>query len=1030
MRQMFRSPLILLSTFAVSLLVTSGVQAQSYFGRNKVQYKDFKFEVMKTDHFDIYFYPEEKDSAARVARMAERWYTRHSELFGHEMTTRQPLVLYASHPDFEQTNVVGGAIDEGTGGVTEGMKRRVVLPLAGTLAETDHVLGHELVHAFQYDIASQRAAAQGGRQGGGAGVESLPLWFIEGMAEYLSIGPVDAHTAMWIRDAARKEKLPTIAELDNPKYFPYRWGQALWAFIGGRWGDEVIPRIYRDALRSGNMDVALKNSTGFNAKALSAEWHAAIHNQEDPILKANALVGTFGTNVTGLDTSPQAMNVSPSLSPDGKRIIYFSSRDMLSIGLYLADTANGRILRKLVDTTLDPHFSSLEFINSAGSWKSDSRQFVVGAIRSGTPELAIINVENGDVAREIPFPKLGEILNPTWSPDGSSIAFSAITGGDTDLFVYDLKTNRERQLTNDPFADLQPAWSPDGRRLAFVTDRFSSHLENLSAGEYQLAMLDIASSQIQPVHTFDAGKSINPQWNADGRRLYFVSDRDGISNVYVVNVESGAIGQVTKVDAGVSGITALSPAISSGIDAKTLALSAYENSSYHIYLVDSPDALAGRPVSDANTRLEAAGLPPSPRNQSLVAKLLHDPDAGLPPAAQTASVEPYHTHLSLDAVGQPYVSAGVSRFGALVGGGVAFSWSDVLGNHNLYGALNADTYGSSFSDIAKDTGGVLAYMNLKHRWNWGASIEQTPYLAGGYAAGTGTTASGQAAYLDQTIIQREIYRSLSGIVSYPFSSSNRIEFGAGTAQLSYDQSVRTVATSLTSGSVISDTTTNSALASTLHMQTATAGFVNDNALFGPTSPVAGQRARFEVSPTFGSVQYTTGLVDYRRYFMPARFYTFAGRILSYGRYGSGAEDPRLIPLFLGYPEFVRGYGINSFSAGECSATTGTCPTFDRLVGSKMLVGNFEFRFPLLRPFGVTDKMYGPVPVEVALFTDAGVAWNHGQRPFTSERKPVRSAGVTLRTNLLGFAVAQIDYAHPFDRPGRGWIWGFSLIPGF
>jgi hypothetical protein len=173
------------------------------------------------------------------------------------MHTRQPLVLYASHPDFEQTNVVGGTIDEGTGGVTEGMKRRVVLPMAGTLAETDHVLGHELVHAFQYDISAQRAA-----QNGGAGVEGLPLWFIEGMAEYLSLGPVDAHTAMWLRDAARKEKLPSISDLDDPKYFPYRWGEALWAFIGGRWGDRdgkhetlhVLPGCADDAVEAGTDD--------------------------------------------------------------------------------------------------------------------------------------------------------------------------------------------------------------------------------------------------------------------------------------------------------------------------------------------------------------------------------------------------------------------------------------------------------------------------------------------------------------------------------------------------------------------------------------------------------------------------------------------------------------------------------------------------------------------------------------------------------------------------------------------------------
>src|SRR4029077_20628418 len=125
---------------------------------------------------------------------------------------------------------------------------------------------------------------------------------------------------------------------------------------------------------------------------------------------------------------------------------------------------------------------------------------------------------------------------------------------------------------------------PDGSRIAFVTDRFSTKLENLDPGPYQLATADVETGRIEPVHTFSDGKSINPQWNADGRRLYFVSDRDGISNVYVVNVDYGALGQVTNVDAGVSGITALSPTISSAMDARELALSPYESGSYHVYL--------------------------------------------------------------------------------------------------------------------------------------------------------------------------------------------------------------------------------------------------------------------------------------------------------------------------------------------------------------------------------------------------------------------------------------------------------------
>ena len=171
-----------------------------YFGQNKVQYEKFDFKVLKTEHFDIYFYPEEEAAVRLAARMAERWYARLASLLNHELSNRQPLILYAAHPHFRQTNTIEGDLGEGTGGVTESLKRRVVLPFAGGMAETDHVLGHELVHAFQYDIAATEYT-EGGL---GAGINALPLWFIEGMAEYLSLGPVDANTAMWVRDAASR----------------------------------------------------------------------------------------------------------------------------------------------------------------------------------------------------------------------------------------------------------------------------------------------------------------------------------------------------------------------------------------------------------------------------------------------------------------------------------------------------------------------------------------------------------------------------------------------------------------------------------------------------------------------------------------------------------------------------------------------------------------------------------------------------------------------------------------------------------
>lgn len=215
----FRHVVYLLSLLALVLAPSPAAAQGGYFGGNKVQYREFDFQVLATEHFDIYFYPEEKEAATLASRMAERWYTRLSVLLNHQLRGRQPLILYASGPHFRQTNAIEGELGEGTGGVTEAYKRRIVLPFAGPLAATDHVLGHELVHAFQYDITNTNASS------GARGALSMPLWFIEGMAEYLSIGPIDAHTTMWMRDAAQREKLPDIDDLDNPRYFPYRYGK-------------------------------------------------------------------------------------------------------------------------------------------------------------------------------------------------------------------------------------------------------------------------------------------------------------------------------------------------------------------------------------------------------------------------------------------------------------------------------------------------------------------------------------------------------------------------------------------------------------------------------------------------------------------------------------------------------------------------------------------------------------------------------------------------------------------------------------
>jgi hypothetical protein len=997
------------------LLVAAPAHAQ-YFGTNKVQYEQFDFQVLKTDHFDIYYYPEEEPAVQLAARMAERWYERLSTLLHHQLSSRQPVILYAAHPHFQQTNALPGEIGEGTGGVTEMLKRRVVLPFAGGLAETDHVLGHELVHAFQFDIGGMRDE----QENTGGGVLQLPLWFIEGMAEYLSLGPIDANTAMWVRDAASREKMPTVAKLDDPDFFPYRYGHAFWAYVAGRWGDDAVGDMLRIAGAHGDIDAAMQQVLGIDRKTFDTDWHDATRRSYAPWFETTKPATSFGRALITNKTSGGEMNVSPAISPDGRRVVFLSERSLFSIDMYVADVETGKVTRKLVATAGNPHFESLQFIESAGDWAPDNRRFVFAGLTRGQPVLSIVDVDRGARERERVFPGLDQIFNPAWSPDGRRIAFSALKGGLLDLYLYDLESQQLVPLTNDPFADYDPEWSPDGRALAWVTDRFSSDVDTLQFGGYRIGLLDVQTRQARVAAGFASGRNTNPEFSADGQSLYFIATPDGVPNLYRATI--GATGEpvrLTNLLSGVSGITPLTPALSVASAASTYVFSVYEDNHYNIYA----NTQAPAAVREAGVDRNAALLPPANRPTTAVARLLESPGTGLPRPTSYPR-QPYRPRLSIDQVGRPTIGVGTDRFGAYAGGGLALSWSDMLGRHEIGTSVQ-------ITNRLQDLGGGVGYINRTHRWNWGLIGDVTPYVTGSFGEGL-TTVNGTPVVVqqEQRIIQRNT--AATGLVQYPFSRAQRIEFAAGVRRIGFDRELETNYFSAVTGELLQRDKEDLPRPDALSFAETSAAFVYDTSLFGATSPILGQRYRLELSQTAGAVTYTGVLADYRRYFMPTRPVTIALRGLQYGRFGADAEDPRLSPLYLGYPGLVRGYEVSSFDATECVATSrSTCASFDRLIGSRMTVVGMELRAPL---FGLFSRrtLYGPVPIEVGVFGDAGVAWNRDDQPrfLGGTREWARSAGALLRINLFGYAIGEVDYVRPFDRTGRGWMWQFNLTPGW
>ncbi|MFW6124188.1 MAG: BamA/TamA family outer membrane protein [Acidobacteriota bacterium] len=975
---------------------------------------------METEHFDIYFYPEMKDAAVQAARMAERWYARYARLLRHDLEGKQPLILYASSTHFQQTTAISGNIGEGTGGVTEILKRRIVLPFGATLSATDHVIGHELVHAFQFDITSLGNSSYARMA---SPILQLPLWLIEGMAEYLSIGPVDVNTSMWMRDAVKKGELPSIKTLKNPKFFPYRYGQSLWAYITGKWGDRAVSRIIRMAARTGDYKSAIESSLKIDTETLSKDWHTSLNESYNPLLSRTQV--SFQSGYPVIEGSEEIrLNVTPSISPDGSKVVYFSSKDLFSIELYMADVKTGKTIRKLTSTALNPHFESIHFIKSAGSWDSEGKHFAFGAISKGKPIITIIEAEKGKKYKEIKFEELNEILGPTWSPDGRQIAFSAQKGGTSDIYIYDMEKENLKRLTNDPYGDLHPAWSPDGKYIAFATERFSTDLSVLNIGSLELALIDPLTGVISKVIGFKGAKNINPQWSADSKKLYFLSDQNGISNIYMIDLESSEISEITNVYTGVTGITATSPAFSVAHRNPIVAYCMYDRGAYSIYYkdIDSISSEKREKVDFGNIRPSL--LPPRKKPEGEVINLIQNPLYGLPERADYGITD-YKPELELDFISQPSIAIGADRFGLYTGGGVSLFFSDVLGYHSLSTIIQ-------LNNRLIDSAGVLGYKNNRRRIHWGGVAQRIPYITGGYSLDLEET-NGEPVLKEKHYVFRQINYQLTGFADYPLSRVSRIELASGYRFIHYSNEVWTSTYSGWSGVQLGLEKKKLPSLSRLSLGYFDLAWIHDSSYFGATSPIIGRNYILEVSPYFGTIDFVNVIADYRQYFMPVRPFTLAFRFLHYGRYGKGSEDQRMYPIFLGYESFVRGYNTNSFSVGECGSE-GNCFTFDQLFGSKVMVANAELRFPIFQILGIGKGYYGIFPADFIAFFDSGLAWMDEGKDrawfLGGERKFVSSAGVGIRVNLFGYLVLGVSYVTPFSRPEKNGYFQITFMPGF
>jgi Tol biopolymer transport system component len=574
------------------LLVCAEAPAQFfYFGRNKVQYTDFDWHYMKTEHFDIYYYPEMKELAERGAFFAEESYKKLEVRFNHSLNNRVPLIFYSSHLHFQQTNTTGGFIPEGVGGFFEFLKGRVVIPSNGSIEQFRHVIAHELVHVFMHSkiarvLSDHRKPTD----------RITPLWFTEGLAEFWSTD-WDTQAEMVMRDVVLNDLVVGLDDMDRiyGSFLMYKEGQNALQYIARTYGEEKILLLMENFWKASTFSEVFAITLGKTYREFDKEWLYALKKQYYPLLARNDAPSQATEDIVN-----EGFNAKPVVfEHDSTREVFFIGNRTGYTGIYKRNLDERNKDVRSTNVIQGEQSDEFEAFHPFQSRIDISRNGVLAFVtKSGENDaLHLYDVMTGTRIETFQYRDLVSIGSTSWAPDGKRLAFTAIDkAGNNDLYILNITTRELRRITNDYYDDRDPAWSPRGDRIAFSSDRtpFGKH------GKYNLFLYTVETSAIDYITYGDETYSA-PAWSADGSRLAFTSDVDGMHNIWVMDMDRQfprGMRSMTKVTHFTT--AAFDPAWTRSGD---LVFTAFENFSFQIKMVKDANA-----VCDTSTTVRLVDL--------------------------------------------------------------------------------------------------------------------------------------------------------------------------------------------------------------------------------------------------------------------------------------------------------------------------------------------------------------------------------------------------------------------------------------